>query len=379
MDKRNNTPDQTNQPKPMQKKRFYLEIINSPQLSKTVSDDIKRLGGKIESFLNADVNYVITNRPKNEWPQKVSPSSTQNTESTTMSMMKPLPTMSRASKMLKSAQTTVKVTDPLELARKLDKKIIHSNDLIAFIRNHLNEPFTGIDDNRSSDSSNNRRLLPPYIKVLDNSNKYRPNFKELAEWPEINFDYQPELCPFYKPRKPILSNASQQSNKSNTTNNGKNDKFQTVLTTPIMNTTTPTINIKSIPTRNVSKRKHVTFCEICHKEFIDLEKHLADPEHSNFLSNDQNFSELLGVIKSLPPFIIPSTLTNTSSDRFNSSLLNNKTNDLTKEVSTSMKAINSVKHTHSFMPIHDLVEDGDNREQQFKAVTINQLIEENQH
>lgn len=174
--------------------------------------------------------------------------------------------------MLKSAQTTVKVTDPLELARKLDKKIIHSNDLIAFIRNHLNEPFTGIDDNRSSDSSNNRRLLPPYIKVLDNSNKYRPNFKELAEWPEINFDYQPELCPFYKPRKPILSNASQQSNKSNTTNNGKNDKFQTVLTTPIMNTTTPTINIKSIPTRNVSKRKHVTFCEICHKEFIDLEK-----------------------------------------------------------------------------------------------------------
>lgn len=59
MDKRNNTPDQTNQPKPMQKKRFYLEIINSPQLSKTVSDDIKRLGGVCFIYLLILIHYML--------------------------------------------------------------------------------------------------------------------------------------------------------------------------------------------------------------------------------------------------------------------------------------------------------------------------------
>ena len=185
---------------------------------------------------------------------------------------------SRASKMLQSTQNVPKTTDPLEMARKLNKKIIFSTELLEFVKKHISN--VQIEDKivnaTNTTETNNRKLMPPYIKVVDNSFKYKSNFKEL-EWPEINFDYQPELCPFFKPRKPNISNVSQQSNKSGVAPGRQNDKFQTVLTTPIL--TTPTLNmnnnLKSITntaTKNASKRKHMTFCEICHKEYDDFEK-----------------------------------------------------------------------------------------------------------
>lgn len=173
--------------------------------------------------------------------------------------------------MLQSTQNVPKTTDPLETARKLDKKIIFANDLLDFLKKHSSATQSDAERAHSTGESSNRKLTPPYIKVVDKTNKFKTNFKELAEWPEINFDYQPELCPFFKPRK---LNLSQMSNKSAVLMGKPNDRFQTVLTTPIM--TTPTLNlnqIKSIPTRNAStKRKHLIFCEICHKEYDDLEK-----------------------------------------------------------------------------------------------------------
>lgn len=171
--------------------------------------------------------------------------------------------------MLQSTQNVPKTTDPLEMARKFDKKILFANDLLDFLKKHFNGTHTD-EGAHSTGEMNNRKLCPPFIKVVDKSNKFKTNFKELPEWPEINFDYQPELCPFYKPRK---LNPSQMSNKSTVILGRPNDRFQTVLTTPIMNTPTLNINqIRSIPTKNSTKRKHLVFCEICHKEYDDLEK-----------------------------------------------------------------------------------------------------------
>ena len=155
-----------------------------------------------------------------------------------------------------------KTSDSLELARNMNIKIILATEMLDFCKKHM-KTF----EDSAKPQQQNRQLVPPFIKVMDNSLKYKINYKELNEWPELNLEFQPELCPFYK-RKEVQPNASQQSNKS-TAPNRLNEKC-TMLTTPILNMQTPNLT-KSVTTKRNIKRKHVTFCEICQKEYSDFE------------------------------------------------------------------------------------------------------------
>lgn len=188
-----------------------------------------------------------------------------------------------------------KSTDTLDLARSWDLKIILASEMLEFCKKHMNRP--PVPDLSSKEQGNSRKLLNPFIKVVDSSFKYRTNFKELPEWPELHLGYQPELCPFYKKRdrkaalmSKVTANAEanlsaapsisqQKSMATNTTMNFTNGRFYndkcTVLTTPNL-TTTLNIGTKSIQNTNnaqakIAKRK-LTFCEICHKEYDDFEK-----------------------------------------------------------------------------------------------------------
>lgn len=175
--------------------------------------------------------------------------------------------------MLQSTQNVAKTTDPLEMAAKFSMKIICANKLLEFLQKHFTNPTSSDEKGKSGGGSSPRKLSPPFIKVVDNSFKYKTNYKELVEWPEVHFEYHPELCPFHKSRKPNISGTvSQQSTKSVFLAGRPNDKFQTVLTTPIL--TTPTLNA-TIQSKNISKRKHSTYCEICHKDYDDFEKVLS--------------------------------------------------------------------------------------------------------
>jgi len=152
------------------------------------------------------------------------------------------------------------------------------------LKKHESSPALNESRAPSTGDNNPRKLLaPPFLKIVDDSFKYKTNFKELVEWPEINFAYQPELCPFHKPRKPnIAANLSQQSNKAFALPVRPNDRFTTVLTTPIL--TTPTLN--ALMTRNTTaKRKHSTFCEICRTDYDDFEK-VSSTAFTLFLVNN---------------------------------------------------------------------------------------------
>lgn len=184
----------------------------------------------------------------------------------------------------KSAQLNMQKTtvDVLEQARALKVKILLATDVMNFCKKHsLKHGKRGAND---SDINNTmQKLVPPFIKVMDNSNKYKANFKEFCEWPEVNFSYIPELCPFFKRRKqsPQMPAHISQSFKSNTLMNQQGVRFNdkcTVLTTPTIagttvgaaapffkSTTTPT------PNNNGHAKKRI-FCEICHKDFDDFEK-----------------------------------------------------------------------------------------------------------
>lgn len=135
-------------------------------------------------------------------------------------------------------------------------------------------------------NNSERKLRAPFIKIVDNSCKFKPTYKELSAWPEMNFDYQPELCPFFRQtHKPILNNnnhnpnpqnpsanISQQSNKSTTFTYKQLNEKCTVLTTPRL---TDTNTNKSLTMqnkdKNVVKKKHLIYCEICHQDYYDFE------------------------------------------------------------------------------------------------------------
>ena len=180
----------------------------------------------------------------------------------------------------RAAQNQPKTSDTLELARKLNIKIYDVNKVLQICRKYFdNTPEMG---SRSGEAKTRyRNLMPPYIKIMDNSMKYRTSFKELNEWPEINFDFNPELCPFYKRRVTQPARADtpgpnqtsvSHSTKSTALLRGLNEKC-TALTTPILTTTPTTNQARSIPANpKTTKRRHTTYCEICHKEYTDFEQ-----------------------------------------------------------------------------------------------------------
>nr|XP_027198290.1 protein DBF4 homolog A-like isoform X1 [Dermatophagoides pteronyssinus] len=381
--------------RPFDKYSFFLDPKNSTQINATLSEKIIQLGGKIDIFINKNTSIVVTSRPK-----------TVRTTITGIDQQSPTPKLalnsnnafSRGKLLLEKTTTSAfsQASDPLELARTFNIRIIRSSKLLQFCEDHI-ENVRKLKHSTASQLNTTRKLCPPFIKIIDNSNKYRPNFKELNEWPEMNFEYQPESCPFFK-AKPLVNisqqphpNQSQQSNKSTVPTIYKqlNEKC-TMLTTPILtgtNTNTPNImNGKSITTNTITnnkavdnrKKKNVTYCEICHKDYTDFESHLNYQKHAEFLNNSENFNELIGVINSLPPFAKESWIKNRTtivndSDTSLTDLTNKQTSvnnsiavdEIPKAKTpspsiTTLHSINaatwsSASKNRSFVAIHDLL------------------------
>ncbi|UXI22822.1 soluble guanylate cyclase beta1-like protein [Sarcoptes scabiei] len=323
-------------PKPFSKYSFFLDTKNSSHLNSLLQKHIVELGGKIDCFITKNTSCFVTSRPKSEWNNY----NCQTESPTPKLILNPNNAFSRGKLLLErtTANNYNKAIDSLELARNLNIKILRSSKLQNFCENHIAN-LKSAQQKSSAINNLSKKLNPPFIKVIDNSHIYRPNFKELPEWPQLNFDYQPELCPFFKPKNvplginnninvnPNLVQQQQNNSPSIATTTATayrqlNEKC-TMLTTPILTTTgTPQINVgnKSIAntpvigqtptTANTTKlnqvsmkKRHMTYCEICHREYSDFEKHLQYENHAQFMQNTENYTELLGVINSLPPFL----------------------------------------------------------------------------
>lgn len=120
--------------------KVYLHTVRSSQerVNRTI-ELIRQFGGQIEQFLDHEVNYVITDVPKEEWPQN----------------------------------------DMLQNALKLKvRRLISLGDLLDWC-------FQYIASQSNSDEDDDPHLKPPFLRFEDMRSYFAPTFKEFQFWPEI--------------------------------------------------------------------------------------------------------------------------------------------------------------------------------------------------
>lgn len=369
----------TNGYKPFRKYSFYLDLRNSPQVLNQLTKHINCLGGKIDEFLNKNVKYIVTNRPKNVWPNRESVinnlnnkecDQTVNYSPITKNNSNKIDLFSRGKLLLSKLESDHKMvtnissnvtkktqtTDVLELGRIWNIKIIQSIDMLDFCKKHLSPDLT---TNTSITSKQIIHLRSPFIKIEDNLLNNKPNYKEFYEWPEINYQFQ-DVCPFIKKKvqKNLIQNT--QSLEGLALNNQLNDKLTNNLTEDKTFDKNETIIKKTI------KRRIPLYCEICSTEFDDISKHLMSDYHIKYTQNEDNYRDLKSVISSLPRF--NETQNNSKCFQFEDQSESESDEDSnshiqsTPNMSTTIQFSGS-KHKSHFLAIHDLITENNNNKQ----------------
>ncbi|NXG10385.1 DBF4B protein, partial [Sakesphorus luctuosus] len=113
------------------------------------------------------------------------------------------------------------------------------------------------------------KLKPPFLKVEDQSRRFRPFHHQFQSFPNLNFLAPKSSSPF-EPLK-SLSNSCQASD------GGKSPR-----STPV-----------TVP------KKRRGFCECCQETFEELQKHLQSPQHQRFAQDDSQYVPVDRVISQL--------------------------------------------------------------------------------
>lgn len=215
-----------------------------------------------------------------------------------------------------SQSTLNKTTDTLELAIRIGIKLLPANNVLSFCEDHIiklwksgkcsNEklkirllnliksisPLSTQTVNGFHKTANQnvkkRTLNEPFIKFEDRSHQYRPNFKELTRWPELDLSSAAGTCAFNKtvlcvPKEKVNSeNASKLKldknvidNQVKNADNDENAKYSKesieMLKIQLTKKLQANMNCKKQQLINAKKlNKTSMYCEICNVEFTDL-------------------------------------------------------------------------------------------------------------
>lgn len=130
-------------------KKFFFYFRNAKQIYIQKSAElINTFGGQIETFLEQDVSYVLTDVPKREWPPHCKDST-------------------------------------LELALRLNVKLMSIRDLFEWCSKYATSQFSSDDDDDAT-RANVKRIKAPFFKFEDANCRFAPSVKEFARWPEVN-------------------------------------------------------------------------------------------------------------------------------------------------------------------------------------------------
>lgn len=227
-------------------KKFFLYVKRSNQLEKS-AEIIKLFGGQLETFLDLDVSYVLTDVPKSEWP----PDGTD-----------------------------------IMLRKAVDHgvKLMSLSDLTLFCSNYIASQSSSDGDDETKASIKN--LRPPFIKFEDTKGQYAPTVKEFLQWPELR------LAPFNE-----LGYTNLQVGKSFFNDNAGSEHGST--RTPVVTNEILNANNNNVVHRGV-KRRQTVYCEICNRKVDEkIEDHILTPAHLT-CTEKQDWRDVNSVIDSLP-------------------------------------------------------------------------------
>ncbi|XP_051522913.1 uncharacterized protein dbf4b [Myxocyprinus asiaticus] len=262
-------------------KSFYLHEVKKHQ-TVTLTDIISRLGGKVDSFLNKDVNVVVTG-VKEALCDFLADSQSTGPGGKHCGTTKPLVCGSRGKALLeKVIHNNEKCKGSvLANARSWGVKIVNVDQFLKFIA-HLNQKRKTAENKGSKGSAPRVKagvLRGPYLKVEDSSRKYRPSYSQTLNFPTMS--YSGIFSPFEPPipQQPDRSK-EQEANKDNLRKKEEQSRSHDKLLAPLSPNLTP---------RGPTK-KSTGFCECCHMPYKDQNEHLQSEMHRTFVQNDSNYA-----------------------------------------------------------------------------------------
>lgn len=151
-------------------KKFFQHVLkaNAVQIEKS-AEFIKLFGGQIEQFLDNEVNYVLTDIPRSEWPPQGRDSILQN-------------------------------------ASRLGVKLMSLDDLRRWCSKYVSSQSSSDEDDEATDIT---RLKTPFIKIEDSNCRYRPIYREFNQWPRLTFNENQQAA-----KSPINNNNNNRRRRS---------------------------------------------------------------------------------------------------------------------------------------------------------------------
>ncbi|NXY12905.1 DBF4A protein, partial [Atrichornis clamosus] len=284
--------------KPLTGKVFYLDIPSNV-ISEKLGKDLKELGGRVESFLSKDINYLVTNKKEAKFaPTRgqispvPSPESTHNGGNGSShpsnrkdrhdgSSFKIVDSvrMSRGKSLVEKAikeQDLIPSGSILSNALSWGVKILHIDDVKNCIEQKKRElylikradsSFKDVGKHVTAQKSKTGRLKSPFIRVEDRSRQYRPFYLQLLSFPFLNYSVPKPYSPFEVDKKYTSGQKQTQSKQRNKINSDKDCGMPA-----------------QFPQKDKKKRG---YCECCGKKYEDLQTHLESERHQNFAQSTQ--------------------------------------------------------------------------------------------
>ena len=248
-------------------RRFYLSVKmwNTEKATKL----IKAFGGQIDQFLEKTVTYVLTDVPRKDWPTIDS---------------------------LQAQNQKERCDKDLTLARRLDVKIMSFEELINWCSKYISSQSSSDEDD---ESTNITHLQEPYIKFEDALCQHAPTVKELVSLPTIHFPADLRVG------RSIFADSTLQVTPNQSAHNIQAHHIvpqsPNALRTASRGTSIHNINTNVTGNQQPqARRRHCIYCEICNLKIADkLEEHIQSQLHKTNVEKT-NWTEVTGVIDSLP-------------------------------------------------------------------------------
>ncbi|XP_033841111.2 uncharacterized protein dbf4b [Periophthalmus magnuspinnatus] len=296
---------------------FYLDRIKKRSAA-LLLEAITLFGGKIESFLHKDVDFVVTGCLE-ELEQKASDSKTKRDESTPAkqqeSVLKegrqkqatPKPPLnvcgSRGKALLEKAilnNERLQKSSVLTNARSWGVKILYADDVLLYLKQLSRESL----DTKSKKSQkvytkqipNVVKAAPlrsPYLKVEDSSRKYKPLHVQSMNFPSLY--YSGRYSPFECPPPPCFDKWKGQEEKKDIEN--------LKVTVSTENKSQTPLSCNPSPWRR--RKKDVAYCECCRQTYKNQEEHLQTDQHRTFVLESSNYSVVDQLVPAMAPGFDP--------------------------------------------------------------------------
>uniref|UniRef100_G1QZG6 DBF4B-CDC7 kinase regulatory subunit n=1 Tax=Nomascus leucogenys TaxID=61853 RepID=G1QZG6_NOMLE len=273
---------------PFSGKSFYLDLPAGKNLQ-FLTGAIQQLGGVIEGFLSKEVSYIVSSR--REVKAESSGTSHRGCPSPSPSKVR-VETSAMVDPKGSHPRPSQKPVDsvPLSRGKELLQKAIRnqgsisgggsggSSSLLTNARSwgvrilHVDGTLSGTCPAAESRTRKVARLKAPFLKIEDESRKFRPFHHQFKSFPEISFLGPKDASPFEAPTTLGSMHHTRESK------DGEPNPQSAARTMP---------------------RRKKGYCECCQEAFEELHVHLQSAQHQSFALEAHLYAEVDRIIAQL--------------------------------------------------------------------------------